>query len=127
MIPASPAAKKLSRGWPQSGGGSLAAASEKLATLLDDAYRIPHTNIRFGWDTIIGLVPGVGDAATALAGLTPIAAAWKLGASRWTLGRMLLNLLIDSSIGAIPILGDTFDLFFKAHRRNVTILRGLQK
>lgn len=95
-----------------------AADAKRLATLLDDAFRIPGTNIRFGWDSVIGLVPGFGDAATTILALAPVATAWKLGASRWVLARMLGNVAVDAAIGTIPVVGDAFDLFFRANRRN---------
>jgi hypothetical protein len=96
--------------------------ARKLALLLDDAFRIPGTSIRFGWDTVIGLVPGVGDAATTIVALAPMLTAWKLGASRWLLFRMLANVGVDAAIGIIPVVGDIFDLFFRANRRNARLL-----
>lgn len=115
----------LARGIPISDTKTSAAAARKLSVLLDDAFRIPGTPIRFGWDSIIGLVPGVGDAATTVLALVPVASAWKLGASRWLLARMLGNVAIDTVIGVIPIVGDAFDLFFRANRRNARLLKQL--
>lgn len=110
-------------------GLSLPTRSERtqsirrLATWLDAAFRIPGTRIRFGWDPIIGLLlPVVGDAATVPLKLAPIGVAWKLGGSRWLIAKMLLNVAIDSTIGAIPLVGDIFDLFFKANLRNARLL-----
>lgn len=113
---------RFARGWPVVKSDHVKHA-EQLATLLDDAFRIPGTNLRFGWDSVIGLVPGVGDAATLVISLAPVATAWKLGASRWLLARMLLNVGVDATIGAIPVAGDLFDLFFKANRRNMRLLQ----
>lgn len=96
--------------------------ARKLALLLDDAFRIPGTNIRFGWDAVIGLLPGVGDAATTIVGLSPLLAAWRFGASRWLLLRMLGNLGLDATVGAIPVLGTVFDVYFRANRRNARLL-----
>ncbi|QDV75613.1 DUF4112 domain-containing protein [Botrimarina mediterranea] len=96
--------------------------ARKLATLLDDAFRIPGTNIRFGWDAIVGLLYGPGDVATFIVGLSPVIAAWRLGASRWLLFRMLMNLGLDSIIGIIPGIGTLFDIFYKANRRNARLL-----
>jgi hypothetical protein len=96
--------------------------ARQLALLLDDAFRIPGTNIRFGWDTVIGLVPGFGDAATTIVALAPLLTAWRLGASRGLLFRMLANVGVDATVGAIPLLGDIFDLFFRANRRNARLL-----
>jgi hypothetical protein len=96
---------------------------DRLVKLLDDKYRVPGTNIRFGWDAIIGLVPGVGDLATTGLALVPVAVAWKSGASRWLLIRMLANVGIDATLGAIPLVGDVFDVFFKANRRNARLMK----
>lgn len=101
--------------------------SRRLTTILDDAFRIPGTNIRFGWDSVIGLIPGVGDATTTLLALVPVGTAWKLGAGRWLLTKMLCNVLIDATIGAVPIAGDAFDLFFRANRRNTKLLKKYQE
>lgn len=115
----------LARGLQVTDKATTAAWSRKLAFLLDDAFRIPGTGIRFGWDTIIGLIPGVGDATTTLLALGPVATAWKLGASRWTLARMLGNVGLDAAISVIPIVGDISDIFFKANRRNAKHLKRL--
>lgn len=96
--------------------------AKRLAVLLDDAFRIPGTNIGFGWDTVIGLVPGFGDAATTIVGLAPVLTAWRLGASRGLLARMVGNLAVDAVIGSIPVIGDVFDIFFRANRRNARLL-----
>ncbi len=113
----------LARGLPVTSSAATAKASRKLAVLLDDAFRVSGTNLRFGWDTIIGLVPGVGDAATTILALVPVATAWKVGASRWMIARMLANVGIDAVIGVIPVIGDFFDIFFRANRRNNRILK----
>lgn len=96
---------------------------ERLAHWLDDRFRIPGTNIRFGLDGLIGLVPGVGDSATAISGAYLVARAHRLGAPTPVLGRMAGNILIDMAVGAIPLLGDLFDIGFKANRRNVELLK----
>lgn len=93
-----------------------------LARLLDSAIRIPGTNIRFGADAVLGLIPGMGDAAGAgLAGYMILVAA-RLGAPPSVIVRMLGNVLIDMIGGAVPILGGLFDVGFKANLRNVTLL-----
>ena len=93
-----------------------------LAHVLDDWFRIPGTSIRFGLDGIIGLVPGIGDILTGLASCIIVLAAWMRGVPYITLVRMLLNLAIDVLIGAIPLLGDAFDIAWKANRRNYALL-----
>src|ERR1700760_1560753 len=89
-----------------------------LSHLLDDCFRIPGTEIRFGLDGIVGLVPAVGDVLTGLASCILIFAAWVRGVPYVTLMRMGVNLALDVVIGAIPFLGDAFDIAWKANRRN---------
>lgn len=96
---------------------------EQLATLLDAQFRIPGTSLRFGYDSIIGLVPGVGDSVTALLGGYIVYRARQLGAPPSLIARMLLNLGVDAAFGSIPIVGDVFDFAFKANRKNVALLR----
>lgn len=93
-----------------------------LATLLDNAYRVPGTNFRIGWDTILGLAPGVGDVATGMASATIVGYAMRLGVRKRVLARMLANVGIDVTIGAIPLLGDLFDAAFKSNLRNVILV-----
>jgi hypothetical protein len=95
---------------------------EKLAVWLDQRFRIPGLGWRFGFDSIIGLVPGVGDGLTALLSLYIIARAGQLGASPWLMARMGWNVLLDSVLGSIPLVGDLFDLGFKSNARNVRLL-----
>lgn len=93
-----------------------------LSHILDDWFRIPGTSIRFGIDGIIGLVPGIGDILTGLASCIIVFAAWVRGVPYITLVRMLANLAIDVLIGAVPFLGDAFDIAWKANRRNYKLL-----
>ena len=96
---------------------------DSLAILMDSRFTIPGTNIRFGLDSIIGLVPGVGDFATFMVSGYMLSILAKNGASGFVLARMTLNILIDALIGSIPILGDIFDVAFKANQRNIKLLR----
>ena len=96
---------------------------DSLAKLMDSRFTIPGTNIRFGLDSIIGLVPGVGDFATFMVSGYMLSILAKNGASGFVLARMTLNILLDALIGSIPILGDIFDVAFKANTRNITLLR----
>ena len=96
---------------------------DSLARLMDSRFTIPGTNIRFGLDSIIGLVPGVGDFATFMVSGYMLSILAKNGASGFVLARMTLNILIDALIGSIPILGDIFDVAFKANQRNIKLLR----
>ncbi|HEX5932015.1 MAG TPA: DUF4112 domain-containing protein [Methyloceanibacter sp.] len=93
-----------------------------LARMLDDSFGIPGTGIRFGWDSVLGFVPGLGDALTTALALVIVHHAWQSGASKITLARMLGNVAADFAIGAVPVLGDLFDFAFKANRRNVRLL-----
>jgi hypothetical protein len=79
--------------------------------------------LRFGFDALLGLLPGLGDTASALASIYILQAASKFGVSRITLARMTLNIVIDLMVGAIPLIGDLFDIYWKANRRNVELLR----
>jgi hypothetical protein len=99
------------------------ARIETLAGLLDTALLVPGTNIRLGFDALIGLVPGIGDAVTAALSLWLVKEAHALGAPRNLIARMLGNIAIDSLAGAVPVLGDVFDVVWKSNRRNLHLLR----
>lgn len=94
----------------------------KLEVLLDEAFRIPGTSIRFGIDGIIGLVPGLGDVIAGLLSLIIPLAAWIRGVPYVALVRMLVNLGIGVLIGTIPLIGDAFDIAWKPNRRNYQLL-----
>ena len=99
-----------------------------LAHVLDDCFRIPGTRIRFGIDGLIGLVPFLGDILAGLASCIIVVAAWFRGVPYVTLARMVVNLALDVLIGTIPVLGDAFDIAWKANRRNYKLLtRHLQQ
>ena len=93
-----------------------------LSHLLDDWFRVPGTTIRFGLDGIIGFIPGVGDAIAGIASCVIIFAAWARGVSYVTLARMLANWGIEVLLGSVPILGNLFDIGWKANRRNYALL-----
>jgi hypothetical protein len=93
-----------------------------LTKLLDSAFLIPGLNRRVGIDAVIGLVPGIGDAISTLLASYIIWEARQLGIPRWKLARMIGNVAVDTAIGAIPVAGDAFDLFFKANERNLRII-----
>ena len=92
------------------------------ARILDSQFRIPGTPIRFGLDAIIGLVPGVGDFAGAIASSWFIFEAGRAGAPAPVIARMMANVGIEALVGAIPILGDLFDVAFKANNRNMRLI-----
>jgi hypothetical protein len=93
-----------------------------IAALLDDIFRIPGTQIRFGLDALIGWIPGIGDAMAGMASFLIIFAAWRRGVQAVTLVRMIANVLLETTLGAIPLAGDVFHIFWKANRRNYRLL-----
>src|ERR1700712_4514919 len=99
------------------------ARLDALANLLDTAFIFPGTNVRFGIDAIIGLVPGIGDAITTVISLYIVREARALGVPRHVIARMLGNVALDGVVGAIPFLGDAFDVMWRANRRNMALLR----
>ena len=94
-----------------------------IAKLMEYQVRIPGTEVKFGLDALLGLIPGAGDFATFLISGYMVTVMAKNGASGFVLARMVLNIVIDSLIGAIPILGDIFDVAFKANQRNITLMQ----
>ena len=99
------------------------ARLEALARLMDGAFVLPGTNLRFGLEAIVGLVPVAGDMIAGLVSTYLIWEARQLGAPRWLVARMLANTLLDTTIGAIPVVGDAFDVVFRANLKNMTLLR----
>jgi hypothetical protein len=112
---------------PRMRRGSKAFDDENLdllSHLLDDWFRIPGTTIRFGLDGIVGFIPGIGDAIGGIASCIIIVAAWMRGVSYVTLARMLANWGIEVVLGMVPLLGNLFDIGWKATRRNYALLTG---
>lgn len=93
-----------------------------VARMMDSAFFIPGLNRRVGFDALLGLVPGIGDAVSAALASYIIWEARQLGLPRWKIARMIGNLAVDTAIGAIPLAGDVFDVFFKANERNLRII-----
>ncbi len=96
--------------------------SGKIASVMDDCFRIPGTNIRFGLDPILGLFPGLGDTVASLIGVAIIGEGSRRGLSRIALATMAMNVLLNAAIGSIPIVGDAFSIWFKSNRRNHDLL-----
>jgi len=94
----------------------------RFAWVIDAALRIPGTRFRFGLNGLIGLPPGFGDVALALLSLYFVVEAMRLRVPLGLLGRMLLNIAIEFALGAVPVLGDLFDMVWKANLRNVALL-----
>lgn len=99
------------------------ARIETIATFLDSAIVIPGTNRRVGFDALIGLIPGVGDAISAVLSAYIIWEARQLGLPRWKIARMIGNVALDTALGALPLAGDVFDAFFRSNQRNLRIVR----
>ena len=99
------------------------AEVETIAWLLDNSIPVPGTGRRFGIDALIGFVPVVGDVVSGGIGLFVVWRASRFGLPRVVVARMLVNSVIDIAIGAIPLIGDAFDLWFKANTRNLAIVR----
>ena len=94
----------------------------KLRWWLDEAFRVPGTSIRVGWDPIIGLVPWAGDLLTALLACAVVLHAHQMRLPRVVQLRMLLNVAIDLVIGAVPFVGDAADVFWKSNSMNMALL-----
>src|SRR5215831_15141200 len=107
---------------PRSRGARIARI-EALATLLDTVLVIPGTGVRFGLDALIGLFPVVGDIITTALSLFIVHEAYQLGAPGHVIARMLSNVALDGVFGAVPLVGDAFDVLWRANRRNVRLLR----
>ena len=98
------------------------AALRKWSVLLDSAFRVPGTNLTFGLDPILGLIPGIGDLTTPFFAALLLLHAVRLRIPRVVQLRMLINAAIDLAIGFVPFLGDAFDFGWKANVRNLALL-----
>ena len=94
----------------------------KIAELLDGQFRIPGTDIEFGLDAIIGLLPGIGDLISGGISMWLIREARRLGAPRWLIARMIWNVAVDVGVGVVPVFGDMLDVAWKANRMNMELL-----
>ncbi|MFB6300960.1 MAG: DUF4112 domain-containing protein [Halobacteriales archaeon] len=93
-----------------------------VAVLLDDAIEIPRLGIRIGIDPIVGVLPIAGDVVTGLMSVYIIVEGIRLGLPRRALLRMLLNVLVDTGVGSLPVIGSIFDVVWRSNRRNVAII-----
>lgn len=94
---------------------------DSVVRLLDDGYELPVVGIRVGLDPLLGLLPVVGDAVPAVAGLYIVLEAARLGVSKFVLARMCMNIAVDWAAGSVPVVGDLFDVVFRSHRRNLDL------
>jgi hypothetical protein len=101
----------------------MVATAEFLAKILDTTVKIPGTPFYLGLDPLLGLIPGIGDMVANLIGTVILILAARLRVPQIVIARMSLNILINASIGAIPIFGDLFSIWFRSHARNAELLR----
>ncbi|WP_070156187.1 DUF4112 domain-containing protein [Sphingobium phenoxybenzoativorans] len=102
---------------------SIRQRVEAMETLLEGLFVIPGTNRRVGLDSLVGLIPVIGDFVTAAMGAWIVWEAKNLGMPKWQLVRMSANVGVDTVLGAIPFVGDAFDFFFKSNTKNLRIIR----
>jgi len=100
----------------------IRASVGQISRWMDTAFELPLVGWRFGLDAIIGLIPGLGDAATTVVSLYLLALAGRAGVPKITLARMGLNVAVDMILGALPLVGDVFDIWWKANQRNAMLL-----
>lgn len=93
-----------------------------LSKIFDELIHVPGTRLRFGLDSIIGLFPGGGDVIGGVVSAYALMVASKLGAPPAVIGRMVMNIAIDTIVGSVPLLGDVFDVAWKANRKNLALL-----
>ncbi|MDO6585517.1 DUF4112 domain-containing protein [Salipiger sp. 1_MG-2023] len=96
---------------------------ESVARRMDRAFRLPFTRIRLGWDSIIGLVPGVGDTLALVPSVWILSEAQSMGAPKRLVGQMGVNIGIDCVIGLLPLIGDLLDVGYKSNSKNAALLR----
>ena len=109
---------------PSADAAARLARLRRLAWLLDGQFGIPGTRFRFGINSLFGLAPVAGDVALGLVSLVIVWEARRMGAPPALLARMLANIGIEVAGGAVPVLGDLFDMAFKANLRNLALLEG---
>ena len=96
---------------------------ETLSTYLDGLFKVPGTGWKFGLDSLIGLIPNVGDTVTSLASFYILVAGVRYGVPKITLLRMAFNIGLDYVVGSIPFIGDAFDFFWKSNKQNMDLIR----
>ncbi len=96
---------------------------EQVSTLMDDKFRLPGTNFRFGLDPLMNLIPIAGDISGFIVGAALVLVMAKNGVSRKVVILMVLNIFIDALIGGIPLIGNVFDFYYKSNSRNIKLLK----
>ena len=94
----------------------------QLSKNLDESFTIPGTRIKFGMDALLGLVPGGGDLVSGIFSLYMLRAAMKMNLPKRAIFSMLANIILDTTVGIIPVAGDIFDVFWKSNKRNMNII-----
>ncbi|GGD32945.1 hypothetical protein GCM10010989_03740 [Croceicoccus pelagius] len=102
---------------------SIRKRIEAMEAVLERAFVIPGVNYRVGLDSVVGLVPVIGDVITAAMGAYIVWEARNLGIPKWKLWRMAANIGFDTAVGAIPVVGDAFDLLFRSNTKNLKIIK----
>ncbi|MBD5780875.1 DUF4112 domain-containing protein [Pelagicoccus sp. NFK12] len=96
---------------------------DHIATFMDSAFRIPGTQVRIGWDPLIGLIPGIGDTFSLLVLFYFLAVGWRHGVAKRVLLLMVGRHLMDALLGSVPVAGDLFDVFYRANEKNLHSIR----
>lgn len=117
-----PRARRRWRDWRSDRPREISPAVRATVGLLDQRFRVPVVGWRFGWDAILGLVPGFGDALGMVLGYGLVFEAIRLRARFRVIARMAWNLWVNAVVGAVPIVGDLFDFFTHPHRKNLELL-----
>lgn len=97
--------------------------AEKLVRLMDDQFKIPFINFRFGLDPIIGLIPWAGDAITFVISALIVKSLVDAGLPKPLIKKMVWNIVLDLAIGTIPLIGDIWDFFNQANRKNLKLAK----
>jgi len=123
-MPNSAQARRMVAELPLGGdAASVRRRIEALEAVLERGFVVPGINRSYGLDALIGLIPVVGDLLAAALGTYLIWEARNLGLPKWKLARMAGNIAFDTALGAVPLVGDAFDLFFRSNSRNLRIVK----
>ncbi|RYE30270.1 MAG: DUF4112 domain-containing protein [Sphingobacteriaceae bacterium] len=96
---------------------------ERISGLMDDQFKLPGSNFRFGLDPLLNLIPFVGDISGFLVGAALVLVMAKNGVSRKVVILMVVNICIDALLGGIPLIGNVFDFYYKSNSRNIQLLK----